>query len=41
MGTTPGIIIGGVHGKQEARVFEEVCEAVDEAIELLKKEGHA
>ncbi len=22
MGTAPGLIIGGVHGKQEARVFE-------------------
>jgi len=39
MGTAPGLIIGGVHGKQEAKVFEELCEAVDEAIEVLKKEG--
>ena len=39
IGTAPGLIIGGVHGKQEAKVFEELCEAVDEAIKLLKKEG--
>jgi predicted RNase H-like HicB family nuclease len=39
IGTAPGLIIGGVHGKQESKVFEELCEAVDEAIKLLKKEG--
>jgi predicted HicB family RNase H-like nuclease len=39
VGTAPGLIIGGVHGKNEAKVFAELSEAVDEAIHLLKKDG--
>lgn len=39
VGTAPGLIIGGIHGKDQAKVFIELCEAVEEAIDLLKKEG--
>jgi predicted HicB family RNase H-like nuclease len=39
VGTAPGLFIGGVHGKSQKKVFDELCEAVDEAIELLQKEG--
>lgn len=39
VGSAPGLILGGVHGKNEAKVFEELCEVVDEAICLLEKEG--
>lgn len=39
IGTAPGLVIGGVHGKNQAKVFEELCQVVEEAIELLKKEG--
>ncbi len=38
VGTAPGLIIGGIHGKDESKVFRELCEAVDEAITLLKKD---
>lgn len=39
IGLAPGLIIGGVHGKDQVKVFRELCQAVDEAIDLLKKEG--
>lgn len=39
VGTAPGLILGGVHGKDEIKVFEELCEVVDEAIRLMEEEG--
>jgi len=39
VGTAPGLIIGGVHGKDEKKVFEELSQTVEEAIYLLEKEG--
>ena len=39
IGTSPGLFDGGVHGKNEANVFKELCETVDETITLMKKEG--
>jgi len=39
VGTAPGLIIGGVHGKNQKKVFDELCEAVEEAIQILHKEG--
>lgn len=41
VGTAPGLIIGGVHGKNQAKVFADLCQAVEEAIQLLKKEGRS
>ena len=40
IGTAPGLILGGVHGKDEKKVFQELCQAVDEALHLIEKEGH-
>ncbi len=39
VGMAPGLIIGGVHGKSQKKVFDELCEAVEEAIQILRKEG--
>ena len=39
VGTAPGLIIGGVHGKSQKKVFDELCEAVEEAVQILRKEG--
>ena len=39
VGTAPGLIIGGVHGNIQKKVFDELCEAVEEAIQILRKEG--
>lgn len=39
VGMAPGLIIGGVHGRNQRKVFDELCEAVEEAIQILQKEG--
>ena len=39
IGTAPGLLLGGVHGKNQAKVFRDLCEAVEEAIRILRKEG--
>ena len=39
VGTAPGLIIGGVHGKNQKKVFDDLCKAVEEAIQILQKEG--
>ena len=39
VGTAPGLFIGGVHGRNEKKVFEDLCAAVEEAIDVLEKEG--
>ena len=39
VGTAPGLIIGGVHGKSQERVFKELCVVVQEAVSRLREEG--
>lgn len=39
VGSAPGLIYAGCHGPDEQRVFEELCQIVDEAIELYHQEG--
>jgi predicted HicB family RNase H-like nuclease len=41
VGTAPGLIIGGVHGKSQEKVFKELCTVVEEAVSTLHKEGKA
>ncbi len=36
IGSCPGLIHGGCHGDDEQQVFAELCEIVEEAIELYK-----
>lgn len=38
VGRSPGLMLGGVHGKNERKVFEELCQAIDE---WAKLEHHA
>jgi predicted HicB family RNase H-like nuclease len=38
IGRCPGLFGGGVHGNDEARVYKELCETVEEWIELLHKD---
>jgi hypothetical protein len=35
----PGLIYGGCHGDDEKQVFAELCEIVEEAIELYRQDG--
>jgi len=39
VGSCPGLFYGGCHGDDEKAVFAELCETVDEMIELYKKDG--
>ena len=41
IGRCPELMLGGVHGANEAKVYAELCETVEEWIELLNKDGHA
>jgi predicted RNase H-like HicB family nuclease len=39
VGSCPGLLYGGCHGADEKAVFSELCEIVEETIELFKKDG--
>ncbi len=39
VGSCPGLLYGGCHGDDEKEVFAELCDIVEEAIELYKKDG--
>lgn len=39
VGTSPGLILGGVHGPDERKVFDELCRVVEEAVALCRAEG--
>jgi predicted RNase H-like HicB family nuclease len=39
VGSAPGLVYGGCHGVDERAVFEELCEIVDEAIDLYRRDG--
>ena len=39
VGRCPALFNGGVHGRDEAAVYKELCEAVEEWIELLTRDG--
>jgi predicted RNase H-like HicB family nuclease len=40
VGSCPGLFYGGCHGGDEKAVFAELCEIVEETIELYKKDGN-
>ena len=39
VGSCPGLFYGGCNGSNEKEVFAELCEIVEEKIELYKKDG--
>jgi len=39
VGSCPGLFYGGCHGSDEKRVFAELCEIVEETLELYKQDG--
>jgi predicted HicB family RNase H-like nuclease len=39
IGRCPELMSGGVHGNDEAKVYKELCETVEEWIELLHNDG--
>jgi len=38
IGTCPGLMLGGIHGKDEATVYKELCQAVEEWIDIYEKD---
>ena len=38
VGSCPGLLYGGCHGDDELEVFEQLCVAVEEVIELYKRD---
>jgi predicted HicB family RNase H-like nuclease len=39
VGTCPGLMLGGIHGRDETRVYQELCQAVEEWIALCGESG--
>ena len=39
VGSAPGLVLGGCHGADERTVFEELCEIVEESIDLYRQDG--
>jgi len=39
IGTSPGLFMGGVHGDEQAKVFQELCTVVEETVTLFESEG--
>lgn len=39
VGSSPGLVLGGCHGDNEQQVFEELCQIVEETIELYQQQG--
>ena len=41
IGSAPGLVYGGCHGDDETKVFEDLCQVVEESIEIYKRDGKA
>ena len=39
IGSAPGLVYGGCHGDDERTVFDELCQIVEQAIELYIRDG--
>ncbi len=39
VGSALGLMYGGCHGSDEKKVFDELCQVVEETIELYRKDG--
>ncbi|MFN8634008.1 MAG: type II toxin-antitoxin system HicB family antitoxin [Chloroflexota bacterium] len=39
VGSCPGLLLGGCHGNDERKVFDELCDVVDEVLALYQTDG--
>lgn len=39
VGSSPGLLHGGCHGDDERQVFEQLCQIVEETIDLYHQDG--
>lgn len=41
IGTSPGLMHGGCHGNDERAVYAELCDIVEEIVELYREDGRS
>ena len=39
VGSSPGLMFGGCHGDDQQQVFQDLCQIIEETIELYHQEG--
>ncbi len=39
VGSCPELLYGGCHGQDERAVFDELCQVVEETVEIYRKDG--
>ena len=39
IGTSPGLMMGGVHGSSEEKVYKELCQTIDEWVAQAEADG--
>jgi predicted RNase H-like HicB family nuclease len=39
VGSSPGLMFGGCHGDDQQQVFQELCQIVEEMVELYHQDG--
>ena len=39
VGSAPGLLVGGCHGDDERKVFDELCDIVEEVIAIYEADG--
>ncbi len=39
VGSSPGLMLGGCHGDDQQQVFQELCQIIEEMIELYHQDG--
>ena len=39
VGKCPGLMLGGIHGKDETKVYKELCQAVEEWVAIYQEDG--
>jgi predicted RNase H-like HicB family nuclease len=41
VGSAPGLLLGGCHGDDERQVFDQLCQIVEEAVDLYRQDGES
>ena len=39
VGRAPGLMLGGIHGDDETKVYKQLCQVVEEWVEIHEKDG--
>ena len=39
VGTCPGLMLGGIHGNDEAKVYAELCQTIEEWVAIHEQDG--